>query len=222
MNTQRIALLGTVLLGIFVLAAACGEGEEAQKVPTATGEEAASPTAEPTVTPSADGAAHYENTELGFAFDYPDDWERIRVPVTAEEVGEIETIASVVLGTIVEDTGELNGISINVHRLEAAVPEEALDEFLLEFDGMVTQLAGQVGGALEERDWTELGGRTARRYVMNFPYEGLVPSTSEYVITVREEHQFELNCQAEQERFEDVRAGCQVVFESFEFTARSP
>jgi len=42
---------------------------------------------------------HYENAKLAFAFDYADHWEQIKFPIEmTEQVGEIETLASVMVG----------------------------------------------------------------------------------------------------------------------------
>ena len=201
------------------LLAACGDG--VKEPPTPRPSPAAtlvSPTPEPTPTPTAqeveETLGHHENTELGFAFDYPDHWEQLSVGPISTEVGEAETVARITVGTLEGDALLLSGMDVMVNRLVGAVSE---DEFFEAADSIFEQVAGQAGGVLEETDWTELAGRRARRYVLNFVLEG-VPLTSEQVVTMREDLQFTLDCQGERARFQEVRTGCQVLLDSFEFT----
>ena len=164
------------------------------------------------------GVRHYENAELGFALDYHNDWEQVKEPLrAAEEIGEADTLASVLLGRLLEDPLHLEGVGVTVYR-HRSTPEEDVEEALLELDDLIAQLMGQAGGAIAEADWTELGGVIARRYVLNFPHPVGVPMTSEKVVTFRGDLQFELDCQAVADRFQDVEAECQVVLDSFEFT----
>ena len=165
------------------------------------------------------GVRHYENAELGFALDYPNDWEQVEEPLrAAETIGEADKLAALLLGRFVEDPQHLEGIGLNVYQ-HRSTPEEDVEEALLELDDLIAQLMGQSGGAIADADWTELGGAMARRYVLNFPHPVGVPMTSEKVVTFRADLQFELDCQAVADRFRDIEAECQVVLDSFEFTS---
>jgi len=221
-----LLLMAGLLLALGSMAGACGGDGMPKPSPTPTSEATRTatplsptpePTPEPTPTPTAqeveETLGHYENTELGFAFDYPDHWEQL--PVGYEtEVGEAETVARISVGTLEGEALLLSGMDVTVNRLVEAVSE---DEFFEAADSLFEQVAGQAGGVLEERDWTELGGQRARRYVVNFVMEGL-SLTSEQVTTVQGDLQFTLDCQGERARFQEVRTGCQVVLDSFEFT----
>jgi hypothetical protein len=192
---RKSAAFVVLAFAAALLASACGGGKE------------------------ADGG-HYENAELGFAFDYPDHWEQVKEPLrAAEEIGEADTLATVLLGRLVEDPLHVEGMGLTVNRLRVSIPEEDLEEALLELDALIAQLMGQAGGAIAEADWTELGGVMARRYFLNFPHPVGVPMTSEKVVTFRGDLQFELDCQAVADRFQEVRPGCQDIYESFEFTS---
>ncbi len=223
-----LVFVTALALVVAILAAACGGGEKAPPSPTSETTRTAappSPSPEPTPTPTAqeveETLSHYENTELGFAFDYPSDWEQLDLgsPITGVG-GEAEDLARITVGTLSEELGVsvLNGVQVRVSRLTEAVEEDELDELFQFLDDLIVDLAGQAGGVLEEKDRTELAGRRAARYVIKFAFEG-VRITSEQVTTARGNLQFAVDCQGERDRFEEVRAGCQVVLDSFEFTA---
>ena len=205
---------------VGLIAAACNDGEETE--PTVTPTELVHlptdtpvPAPQATDTPSIEGRVHFEDTELGFAFDYPDYWELLDPKALG---GQQPRVA---VGTLEEEARylHLNGAYVQADHQDFNVPESDLAEFLLEFDGEVEQLASQLGGALEEKAWTEIGGRRGRRYVMNIAFEG-VPTMSEMVFTVRGDLLLTIGCEGGRDRFEEVRTGCQLVFDSFEFTSR--
>ena len=203
----------TLLLPVAIIGLACGGGESVQPPTSATTPTASPPT--PTAQEVDETLGHYENTELGFAFDYPDHWELITVGDPAIEVGETDTVASIAVGTLGELTA-LNGMNVTVNRL-VGVADVSEDEIFEAIDDLVVQLAGQLGGVIEEKDWTEVAGLKARRHLLNFTIPG-VSLTSERVNAVRGDLHFILDCQGEQARFQEVRAGCQVILDSFEFT----
>lgn len=210
-------LVAALLLAFGTIGVACGGGDSAQP-PTSEATPTAfppSPTPTPTPTPEAEETlGHYENSELGFTFDYPDHWEQVTLgePLVEVEVGEVQTVASITVGTF-EGTA-FSGMDVTVNRLTEAISE---DEYFEIMDNVMAQVAGQGGGVLEEKDWTELAGQRARRYVLNFTVAG-VPFTSEQVTTIQGDLQFTLDCEGERARFEEFRTGCQVVWDSFEFT----
>ena len=137
-------------------------------------------------------------------------------PAAEVGAGEVEEVAHITVGTLEGGEGGvfLRGMDVKVNRLTEVLSE---DEYFEIADIIFVQAATQAGGALEEKDWTELAGRKARRYVLIFTFAG-VPLTSEQVTTVRDDLQFTLDCQGERDRFEEVRADCQVILDSFEFT----
>ncbi len=90
----------TLLLPVAIIGLACGGGESVQPPTSATTPTASPPT--PTAQEVDETLGHYENTELGFAFDYPDHWELITVGDPAIEVGETDTVASIAVGTLGE------------------------------------------------------------------------------------------------------------------------
>ena len=209
----------TLLLAVAIISLACGGGDSAQP-PTSEATRTASPPS-PTLTPTPtaqdveETLGHYENSELGFTFDYPGHWEQVTVGIRTE-VGEVETVARITVGTLEEADDDLflSGMTVRVDRLEEAISE---DEYFELIDTVFEQVAGQAGGVLEEKDWTELAEQRARRYVLSITFAG-VPLTSEQVTTIRGSLQFTLDCQGERARFQEVRADCQVVLDSFEFT----
>jgi hypothetical protein len=214
-------IIAALLLAFGAIAAACGGGDSAQPPTSEATPTAAPPSPTPTPTPTPTPEAeetlgHYENSELGFTFDYPDHWEQVAVGIRTE-VGEVETVARITVGTLEGDDDDLflSGMDVTVNRLTEAISE---DEYFEIMDNIIVQVAGQAGGVLEEKDWTELAGQRARRYVLNIAFAG-VPLTSEQVTTIQGDLQFTLDCQGERARFEEVRADCQVVLGSFEFTA---
>jgi hypothetical protein len=159
----------------------------------------------------------YENAELGFAFDYPDDWEEIGEPVTLTIQAEsrTDTLDRVVVGTK-DEGGNLSGLVLdaNVNRLET---EMEINEAISQLDEIVEPGAGRAGLAVQEKDLTEVGGLPGKRYVMSFTLED-EPMTNEYVAVLSPGLTFELICEAPEERFAEVHTGCQMVMDSFEFT----
>ncbi len=221
-----VLVLAAVTLPIFaIIGLACGGGDSAEPPTSEATRTAAppSPSPEPTPTPTAqeveETLGRYENSELGFAFDHPGHWEQIAVgdPVAEVGAGEVQEVAHITVGTLEGAEGDtvfLRGMDVTVNRLTEVLSE---DEYFKLIDNLIVQAASQAGGALEEKDWTELAGQTARRYVLNFTFAG-VPLTSEQVTAIQGDLQFTLDCQGERARFEEVRADCQVVLDSFEFT----
>lgn len=211
----------TLLLAVAIIGLACGGGDSVQPPTSEATPTAAPPSPTPTPTPEAEETlGHYENAELGFSFDYPSHWEQLTVGGPVAGVGgEQEDLARITVGTISGELGVsvLNGVQVRINRLTEAVEGDELDEFFQFLDDLIVDLAGQTGGVLEEKDRTELAGRKATRYVIKSAFEG-VRITSEQVITVRVDLQFTVDCQGERDRFEEVRADCQVVLDSFEFT----
>ncbi len=210
---MRRSLYVFLVFAAVYVALACGGsgGGEERESPSPTS------AAIRTAAPVEETLSHYENTELGFTFDYPDQWEQLALapPSVEVEAGEVQILAEITVGTLEGAALLLSGMDVTVNRLEEAILE---DEFFEVMDTIMEQVAGQLGGLLEEKDWTELAGRKARRYVIQFTLAG-VPLTSEQVTTMREDLQFTLDCQGERDRFEEVRADCPVVLDSFEFTA---
>lgn len=214
----------TLLLVVAIIGLACGGGEEATPPPTSEATRTASPpstTPEPTLTPTAqevdETLAHYENTELGFAFNYPDQWQ-----ITEEGAFEIavaepeETVATIIVGD--PRSEQLHGmlVQVNVNKLET---EREISEAILGLDDLFAQAFAQVAGAeVRETDSAVLAGMPARRFVIDFEYGGTVPSTSEQLIAPTPGLTFQLFCEAPRELFAEIRIGCQMVLDSFEFT----
>ena len=168
-----------------------------------------------------DQQGHYENAELGFTFDYPSHWEQLTMTGGEEASwGQEEIVASIGVGTLAgEDTQMVNGMSVRVVRGPMAIPQDEFEEWFEAMDDLNAQLARRLGGAVEEKDWTELGGVKARRYVIYTRREG-VPVASEQVIALRGDLEFVLLCEGERDRFQEVRKGCQVVLDTFQFTSK--
>jgi len=166
----------------------------------------------------------YDNEELGFGFDYPANWPYLEALGSPALVlgEEPKTLAKVGLGEVDEEAGVLNGIVVdaNANSLDTGTTQTEIDDILLDIDGVFAQLAARGGGALVERGWTELGGLRARRWVMDLTLDGIL-ITSEQMLAVSPGLSFQLRCEAERTRFQEVRAGCQVVFDSFEFTSET-
>ena len=159
----------------------------------------------------------YENQELGFAFEYPVEWEKITEQVVFEtSVGDTNTVASVMFGPGQETTA---GINIEVNRLEEGNENLTIEDLTVVIDDLVAQGIGSAGGAITERDYTQLGGFEARRYKANFSNRG-VPTTTAFITAVRQGYQFNLNCEAPSQAFDDIRSGCQTIFDSFEFVTK--
>ncbi len=192
-NSYRVALVGFAFVALLV-ASACGDGKEADE-------------------------GHYENTELGFAFDYPDEWQLTRESGSFEiAVAEPEeTVASIIVGE--PRSGQLHGmlVQVNVNNLET---EREISEAILGLDDLFAQAFAQVAGSeVRETDSAELAGMPARRYLIDFEFEGSVPSTSEQLIAPTPGLTFQLFCEAPRDRFAEIRTGCQMVIDSFEFTS---
>jgi|GEM_PF-6547266 len=215
--------MATLLLaGPSLFAAACGGGNAAKGTPTEGATNTAAiqtpgPTGTPVTKAGGGGTLHYANDEAGFAFDYPGDWQQPNVPITRQaEMGTENLIVQVALTNDTEDIAIMDGVMVEAARLGVDVPPDRLREALLSYDALMAQLAGQMGGAVTDNGWTELGGLTARRYSVTFTMNGQ-PVMSEFLYTISGDKQIDVNCQAKSAHFENIRAGCQVVYDSFNF-----
>ena len=163
------------------------------------------------------GRRRYVNGELGFAFEYPDRWEYDERQMSAGgQSSQRDRLGTVSIGQIAEDgSGRLDGIIVEVNRPPEGV--ETIDEILTGVDSFMNQLAVSRGGAITEESWTEIGGLRARRYVLYFS-RWRTPVTSEYVMSLRPGQFLIVICQGARDSFQDVRLGCQAVFDTFAFT----
>ena len=212
-----------LLLPAAIIGLACGGGDSAQPPTSEATPTAAPPSPTPTPTPTPTPEAeetlgHYENSELGFTFDYPAQWEQIREPISFEAGGpqpELDVMAMVAVAPVVQESEKDSAliIMVNANTLD---PQTQIDELVSELDSLAAQIAGGVQGVLKEKGWTQVGGLRARRYVIDFS-QGTVPATTEQVFVVRPGQTFQMICEADQSLFKEIHRGCQFIYDSFVF-----
>jgi hypothetical protein len=164
------------------------------------------------------GPVAFADTTVGFAFDYPDGWERIDDIEIETTVGEVDTLTLVAFGTLDGSSGNLIGMSVQADRLAEIIPESQHIEFLEQaFDPVVTQLAEAAGGSLQGAEAATINGKPARRYVIDSMSRNQ-DLTTELTAFIDEDRFFKLTCQAPREQFAATEPGCDVVLGSFRLT----
>ena len=191
----RLGLL--LLLPTVLLAAGCGGGSSAP----------------------APKDGHYRNDRVRYRFDYPASWRDASQAVTIQiSEGKLDLVDKVAVGNLEENTGILNGVMVIVVRIDHEVTPDGLEKELSDVDGLYKQFAANVAGALTTREGAELGGLSARQYVVQFAYLGMVEVASAHVVTFFGDRQYTVNCQGRASRFDsDVLPGCEKILESFRF-----
>jgi hypothetical protein len=190
---------------------------EEREAATATLEDE-SPTPRQNATEEDPAGTRYDNSMYGYSLTYPEDWDQIQQDVTTQAETGDNAVDTQAFGELNETTSELNGLGVTIRQLNLEVTEDLRDEAYAELDVAFQDLALQLDGEMVETGDAELGGLPARRYVMDFLYSGEVPTRSEYIIVFLGDLEYEVNCQAEEPRFEEVRAGCRQIWDSFEIS----
>ncbi len=159
----------------------------------------------------------YENGEIGFRFDYPDEWKQVRRALKFESrAGEEQQILTRVAIGVFLESEVFQGLVVEVGGLRVVLTSSNTDEFFAETSAVYTQLAGQAGGELVSSGRAVLAGQRAANYVIDSALSG-EPIRSEFTITARGNQSFMVLCQAPRESFDDVRSKCAEAIETWEF-----
>lgn len=110
-------------------------------------------------------------------------------------------------------TGRLDGVVIVVIDIGL---DGTIAEIARELDSMMRQLA-EGGGAAIEIDETTIGGREARRYLLQVSGRDEL-LINEQILVAFAGRLYNVTCQSREDLFRAVQANCQTIYDTFTFT----
>jgi hypothetical protein len=166
---------------------------------------------------SGDGTETYTDSDYGFSFDYPSDWQVISASDTDVNVsGGAAPTAEVSVGDpegkIIDETG-VDILIVRVYELNATIDDSVLPQVVPELENLIASLQAQDPSleVLEPLAPTTVGGLNGYEFTASFEWSDGTPmmTTSYFVFDGSIEYQ--LVVQAAEENWE----ANQVVFDTF-------
>jgi hypothetical protein len=159
----------------------------------------------------------YRNTEVGFALSFPSDWPTAYL----QSDNDTNVLVQVSRGDFVgEPTGVLRGMSLRVRKLTAEQATGPVRGRLNHLDGEFAEVAGDLGGALSQRDQADVGGLQARRFVIDYTNED-DHITLEYLVAQTNDYEYQFSCEAPSDEWDMISDLCRQSLATFKLEGRA-
>jgi hypothetical protein len=167
--------------------------------------------------------SRFSDPKQGYGFDYPKPWQDVtaKVKLAAGQAGRPNLLGQIALGNFDDKLGLFSGAQVSVVGIDHEVKSENLDTELVGLDDLFQKFSVSVAGRENDPQSGQLGGLSARQYVVQFVYHSGAQDeqiATAQTVTFLGNRQYTVNCQGLLEKFDsDIRPGCEKVLMSFRF-----